>query len=172
MSAKQDRQGARTVSDLERRYNFGTQFAEILGIANDAQDAAQKAYETATSLNEELTADEIFNRLTGNSKDQGIYRQNGKIYVNANFIKTGFISSDIIKAGVIRSTDYEVIDVKRIYPGDAVYPHATMYPNNGEEIVRGIEVNFETGVITGVFFSDVTDALAARIKALEQAVFN
>ena len=40
MSAKQDRQGARTPADLERKYNFGKQFAEILGIATDARNYA------------------------------------------------------------------------------------------------------------------------------------
>lgn len=37
MSEKQDRQGARTAADLERKYQFGKQFAEIMGIALDAQ---------------------------------------------------------------------------------------------------------------------------------------
>jgi hypothetical protein len=40
VSAKQDRQGARTPADLERKYSFGKQFAEILGIATDARNYA------------------------------------------------------------------------------------------------------------------------------------
>ena len=40
MSAKQDRQGARTPADLERKYSFGKQYAEILGIATDARNYA------------------------------------------------------------------------------------------------------------------------------------
>lgn len=35
--SKQDRQGVRTASELERKYQFGKQFAEIMGIALDAQ---------------------------------------------------------------------------------------------------------------------------------------
>ncbi len=38
--SKQDRQGARTAADLERRYSFGKSFAEVLGIATDARDRA------------------------------------------------------------------------------------------------------------------------------------
>jgi hypothetical protein len=38
MSVKQDRTGARTATDLERKYQFGKRFAEILGIASDARD--------------------------------------------------------------------------------------------------------------------------------------
>lgn len=42
MSAKQDRQGVRTASDLERKYQFGKQFAEVMGLAMDARDSAYK----------------------------------------------------------------------------------------------------------------------------------
>lgn len=38
MSEKQDRQGARNVSEFERKYNFTKRFSEILGIATDARD--------------------------------------------------------------------------------------------------------------------------------------
>lgn len=37
MSEKQDRQGARTPADLEQKWQFGKRFAEIMGIALDAQ---------------------------------------------------------------------------------------------------------------------------------------
>jgi hypothetical protein len=39
VSKKQDRQGARTAQDLERKYGFGRTFAEIEGIATDARDS-------------------------------------------------------------------------------------------------------------------------------------
>ena len=39
MSEKQDRQGARTPADLERKWQFGKRFAEIMGIALDAQNS-------------------------------------------------------------------------------------------------------------------------------------
>lgn len=39
MSEKQDRQGARSAVDLERKYQFVKQFAEIMGIALDAQNS-------------------------------------------------------------------------------------------------------------------------------------
>lgn len=58
MSAKQDRQGVRTAADLERKYQFGKQFAEIVGIALDARDSVSvveselrsEIVEQATSL--------------------------------------------------------------------------------------------------------------------------
>ena len=40
---KQDRQGARTVQDLERKYQFNRQFSEVMGVAKDAQSDAKTA---------------------------------------------------------------------------------------------------------------------------------
>lgn len=44
------------------------------------------------NLNKTLNQTEIFNRLTNNGKTQGIYMQNGLIYVNASYIQTGILS--------------------------------------------------------------------------------
>ena len=38
MSEKQDRVAPRTVSDIERKYNFGKKFSEILGLIDDSRD--------------------------------------------------------------------------------------------------------------------------------------
>lgn len=51
MSAKQDRQGARTATDLERKYNFGKTFAELIGLINDARDSVDAA---SSSLSSEI----------------------------------------------------------------------------------------------------------------------
>lgn len=103
--SKQDRQGARNIPELMGRYNFGKTFAEILGIATDAQDTAQKAAEAVGSLDNSLDHDEIFNRLTKNGALQGLYRGNdGELYVNATYIKSGKISSDIIDGSTLTIT--------------------------------------------------------------------
>ena len=46
VSAKQDRQGVRTASDLEQKYNFDKTFAELMGIATDARDKVDKVEST------------------------------------------------------------------------------------------------------------------------------
>ena len=53
MSEKQDRQGARTASDLVQRYSFGKTFAEVMGFATDAQETAKAASEAVNSLDQE-----------------------------------------------------------------------------------------------------------------------
>ena len=51
MSVKQDRTYARTAQDLERKYQFGKSFAEMLGLINDNRD---KVDEVESSLRNEI----------------------------------------------------------------------------------------------------------------------
>jgi hypothetical protein len=89
---KQDRQGARTVTDIERRY--GTRFSEIMGIADDAREAANEANEAVKNLDENLSQDELFARLTNNGQAQGLFRdEDGNIYINASYLAGGVIQS-------------------------------------------------------------------------------
>lgn len=98
MSARQDRQGARTPADLERRWNFGKKFAEVLGIATDARRSAEEAKTTADGVSRKLTQEEIFNLLTNNGELQGLYRgDDGELYINADYIKAGTLTADEIK---------------------------------------------------------------------------
>jgi hypothetical protein len=52
LSEKQDRQGVRTAMDLERKWQFGKQFAEVMGVATDAQDAVTRV---ESDLRNEIT---------------------------------------------------------------------------------------------------------------------
>ena len=52
MSEKQDRQGVRTAQDIERKYNYGTKFAEIYGMITDARDSVDRV---ESSLRSEIT---------------------------------------------------------------------------------------------------------------------
>ncbi len=96
---KQDRQGARTAQDLEQKYNWGKTFAEVFRLIKKSEKKVEK-------LDESLTAEELFNRLTENGKVQGIYRgQDGNIYLNASYMVTGELLAALIKAGMIQSKD-------------------------------------------------------------------
>jgi len=97
MISKQDGVSPRTPSELERKYNFGKSFAEIMGYASDAQKAAEIAKEAAdkaTEAYEGLDQEAIFNLLTDNGKAQGVYRgEDGQIYTNASYLRSGVITS-------------------------------------------------------------------------------
>lgn len=55
--------------------------------AQGALDTAKNyADGKASALNNSLTQTEIFNRLTNNGQTQGIYLQNGKIYINLEYL--------------------------------------------------------------------------------------
>lgn len=108
--SKQDRQGARTPSDLEQKYNFSKTFAEIMGIANDARDLAQEA----KNLYDGMSQEEIFNLLTNNGEWQGIYEEDGGIYLNASYIKAGTLAAEHIDVkGIIEAEEF-IVDLAKV----------------------------------------------------------
>lgn len=91
MSTKQDRTAARTVSDLERKYDFNKSFAEVMGVATDARAIAEDARNPA----QYLTPEEVFNLFTDNGKQQGLFKaEDGQVYINASYLRTGIITSE------------------------------------------------------------------------------
>lgn len=56
---------------------------------NSANQSAKDANDAVTTLNTALDQQEIFNRLTNNGQSQGIYLQNGLLYINAQYMVTG-----------------------------------------------------------------------------------
>lgn len=51
-----------------------------------------------------LTQEEVFNILTNNGASQGIYMQDGNLYINGTYIKGGTISGQTIQGGSIEIT--------------------------------------------------------------------
>ena len=89
MSVKQDLQGVRTASQLEQKYRIGESFAKAFNLAEEAKRAAEEAKKTAT---EGMTPDEIFNALTNNGQNKGLYRgEDGELYINASYIVAGIL---------------------------------------------------------------------------------
>lgn len=62
----------------------------------------QTAANTAASnaVNNQTQTD-IFNKLTNNGKMKGIYMENGELYINATYLKSGDISADRISGGTL-----------------------------------------------------------------------
>lgn len=59
-------------------------------VTTDWEKAVKYTDDSAVDdLDEALTQENIFNRLTNNGKTQGIYIENGDLYVNATYIKSG-----------------------------------------------------------------------------------
>lgn len=62
-------------------------------------DNAVKEYDTS------LGQDEVFNKLTNGGEDQGIYIQDKKLYINANYILAGLLAGEFINAKGIKVID-------------------------------------------------------------------
>ena len=80
----------------------------VQSIANNAASAAEsnaKSYADGVAASEAAAAVaaqtqlSIFNKLTNNGQTQGIYLQNGKLYINADYMQSGNISADRIRGG-------------------------------------------------------------------------
>lgn len=58
---------------------------------NKANETAKEANNKVDNLDESLNAQGVFDRLTNNGQIQGIYMQDGNLYVNATYIATGIL---------------------------------------------------------------------------------
>lgn len=91
--------------------------------ANTAKSTADSASKAVTALNNSLTQKEIFNRLTNNGQTQGIYLQNGKLYINGDYIKSGKISVDFLDIDQeldLHGSFYSVSGTKKMWLYDAL----------------------------------------------------
>ncbi len=67
------------------------------GKKTDAQSAQQAV--------DALTQQKIFNKLTNNGEDQGIFLSDGRIYINADYIASGTVFAELVSAGILSSRD-------------------------------------------------------------------
>lgn len=164
MLSKQDRQGARTPADVERRY--GQKFSDVLGIAEESRETAQQAQEDVQNLDESLDQEGVFNRLTNNGKAQGIYRDaEGNIFINADFIKSGILIAQQVNA-VNEDGDYVKVYDGRIFSGNGSTQHFSLYPANGEGGAWALAFNNELDTGERVSGTMMYDSL--ELGAVEQ----
>lgn len=75
------------------------------------EDAEDYTDDQVNALDSSLNQQDVFNRLTNNGQTQGIYLQNGKVYINASFIQSGTISANYISGGTIDADDVSIINL-------------------------------------------------------------
>lgn len=73
----------------------------LSGMTKEQGVLVEQAREATQQLNDSLTQEEIFNRLTNNGEEQGLILYNGKLYVNASYINTGELSANRIRGGTL-----------------------------------------------------------------------
>nr|DAZ40618.1 MAG TPA: hypothetical protein [Caudoviricetes sp.] len=97
----------------------------------------------------------VFNALTDNGKQEGIYMQNGHLYINASYIKSGQISADLISLKNINVTNSSGISTFTIDN----YGNVTLRPNtftltNGDTIYSVAEDKASTALLNANRYTD------------------
>ena len=65
---------------------------------NSANQSASDANQAVTDLDSSLNQEGVFNRLTNDGQTQGIYLQDGILYINASYIASGTVKGNLIDA--------------------------------------------------------------------------
>ena len=65
---------------------------------NSANQSASDAEQAVSDLDGSLNQEGVFNRLTNNGQTQGIYLQDGILYINASYIASGVLKGNLIDA--------------------------------------------------------------------------
>lgn len=97
----------------------------------------------------------VFNALTDNGKQEGIYMQNGHLYINASYIKSGQISADLINLKNINVTNSSGTSTFAIDN----YGNVTLRPNtfaltNGDTIYSIAEDKASTALSSANRYTD------------------
>lgn len=96
----------------------------------DKTDIGNAVKEYDTSLGQ----DEVFNKLTNGGKDQGIYIQDGKLYINANYILAGLLAGKFINAKGIKVIDKDNQTTLYIDDSGKVHILATEFSLQGKSV--------------------------------------
>ena len=124
--------------------------AAALDDAEDYADAQITAFDTA------LNQQKVFNKLTNNGAAQGIYLQNGDLYINASYINTGSLNANLITTGVLADANQNT--VFNLSTGALTSNNLTIdstffkLANDGKITsinADGHKIEIEKGVITG-----------------------
>lgn len=96
------------------------------------------------NLDESLDMQGVFNRLTNNGEQQGLFIEDETLYLNAEYIVTGTLSSKDGKSSWNLDTGVLIVgdESSRINAGILQSPN---YTSNGS----GIQINLNTGIIKG-----------------------
>lgn len=97
----------------------------------------------------------VFNALTDNGKQEGIYMQNGHLYINASYIKSGQISADLINLKNINVTNSSGVSTFAIDN----YGNVTLRPDtfaltNGDTIYSVAEDKASTALSSANSYTD------------------
>lgn len=76
------------------------------GSTSETEPICDSSWEAVDDLDKKLDADEVFNRLTNNGEIQGVFKEDGKLYINAEYIQAleKLFAKDITMTGKFTCT--------------------------------------------------------------------
>lgn len=137
--------------------------ADAEAAANTAANKAQSvAEEKVKALDDSLDQNEVFNRLTNDGALQGLYMKDGKLYINASYIKSGKIVSE--GAAYLPPTYDDCMDMLRSNVFPDKYPPKDFYDINGDGKFDVEDVRLANRVYLGeVKMADCAGAAATPV---------
>lgn len=102
-----------------------------------------------------INFERVFNALTDNGKQEGIYMQNGHLYINASYIKSGQISADLINLKNINVTNSSGTSTFAIdNNGNVTLKPNTFVLTNGDTIYSVAEDKASTALSSANRYTD------------------
>ena len=93
---------AQAKAEEARKNALASASTDATNKANAALEAAKKAAQAyVDALDESLGQKSVFDRLTNYGKIQGLFMQNGNLYANASYVKSGVLDANLVKAGIL-----------------------------------------------------------------------
>lgn len=158
MSNKQDRQGARTPADLERKYAFEKSFAEIMGVALDAQKHVEES--------EALVKAELSLKLGRDENDQIVSMLNASanvITIKGDRVTISSTHFDLDKDGTIKATAGEIGGCV-IKDGVLQIKLANIAEKLTADKIDATELKVDAANVTGKLKADQIDATDLEFK--------
>ena len=93
---------AQAKAEEARKNALASASTDATNKANAALEAAKKAAQAyVDALDESLGQKSVFDRLTNNGQLQGLFMENGNLYANASYVKSGVLDANLVKAGIL-----------------------------------------------------------------------
>lgn len=93
---------AQAKAEEARKNALASASSDAQSKADAALAAAKKAAQAyVDALDESLGQKSVFDRLTNYGKIQGLFMENGNLFANASYVKSGVLDANLVKAGIL-----------------------------------------------------------------------
>lgn len=124
------------------------------GVTTEQGLLIQRAVEATEKLDDSLTQQEIFNRLTNGGEEQGIYLQDGKLFINGTFMQIGTIRGANDENYWILDGENPILVAQRGYIGQFTLENGKLSYTSAAGVYT---TDISGSGIRSVFYNDNTD---------------